>query len=126
MLLLRNQFVGVGETLEKLEPFYPDRMASRILGMGDVVSLVEKAQEEIDTDDAMAMFTKMMTGEASDKVDGRSELAEGRGCSMCVCHTLFTTGSLLEGPSADRTASTALTLRRHLRLRRLHDADTHD
>jgi signal recognition particle subunit SRP54 len=72
MLLLRNQFVGVGETLEKLEPFYPDRMASRILGMGDVVSLVEKAQEEIDTDDAMAMFTKMMTGEASDMFDGRA------------------------------------------------------
>lgn len=56
------QFIGVGETLEKLEPFYPDRMASRILGMGDVVSLVEKAQEEINQDDAMAIFKKMMTG----------------------------------------------------------------
>ena len=52
----------MGETLEKLEPFYPDRMASRILGMGDVVTLVEKAQEEINQDDAMAIFKKMMTG----------------------------------------------------------------
>lgn len=56
------QFIGVGETLEKLEPFYPDRMASRILGMGDVVTLVEKAQEEINTDDAMAIYKKMMLG----------------------------------------------------------------
>lgn len=42
------KFVGVGEKLDKLEEFYPDRMASRILGMGDVVSLVEKAQKIID------------------------------------------------------------------------------
>lgn len=56
------KFIGVGETLEKLEPFYPDRMASRILGMGDVVTLVEKAQDEINQDDAMAIFRKMMTG----------------------------------------------------------------
>ena len=42
------KFVGTGEKLDALEPFYPDRMASRILGMGDVVSLVEKAQEVFD------------------------------------------------------------------------------
>jgi signal recognition particle subunit SRP54 len=42
------KFVGVGEKVEALQPFYPDRMASRILGMGDVLTLVEKAQEEID------------------------------------------------------------------------------
>jgi len=54
------KFVGVGEKVEALQPFYPERMASRILGMGDVVSLVEKAQEEIDMADAEAMQAKML------------------------------------------------------------------
>ena len=47
-------FVGVGERTQDLEPFYPDRMASRILGMGDVVSLVEKASKELSNDDDAA------------------------------------------------------------------------
>ena len=42
------KYVGLGEKLEDLQPFYPDRMASRILGMGDVLSLIEKAQESFD------------------------------------------------------------------------------
>ncbi len=46
------KFIGTGEKLDDLEPFYPDRMASRIMGMGDVVSLVEKAQEVIDVKEA--------------------------------------------------------------------------
>jgi len=54
------KFVGVGEKVEALQPFYPERMASRILGMGDVISLVEKAQEEIDLADAEAMQAKML------------------------------------------------------------------
>ena len=54
------KFVGVGEKVEALQPFYPDRMASRILGMGDVLTLVEKAQEEIDLSDAEKMQEKMM------------------------------------------------------------------
>ena len=45
------KFVGTGEKLDELEPFYPDRMANRILGMGDVLSLIEKAQESIDLDE---------------------------------------------------------------------------
>ncbi len=53
------KFIGVGEKTEDLEPFYPDRMASRILGMGDVVSLVEKAQETIDVAEAERMQEKM-------------------------------------------------------------------
>ncbi|MDB9328881.1 signal recognition particle protein, partial [Nodularia spumigena CS-590/02] len=52
------KFVGVGEKVEALQPFYPDRMASRILGMGDVLSLVEKAQEEFDLADAEKMQDK--------------------------------------------------------------------
>jgi signal recognition particle subunit SRP54 len=46
------KFIGVGEKVEALQPFYPDRMASRILGMGDVLTLVEKAQEAVDIADA--------------------------------------------------------------------------
>ena len=51
-------FAGMGEKLNDLEPFYPDRMASRILGMGDVLSLIEKAQESIDETKAREMETK--------------------------------------------------------------------
>ena len=53
------KFVGVGEKLDKLEEFHPDRMASRILGMGDVVSLVEKAQSAIDEKDAEKLEQKI-------------------------------------------------------------------
>jgi len=55
------KFVGVGEKVEALQPFYPERMASRILGMGDVLTLVEKAQEEINIEDAAEMQEKMMS-----------------------------------------------------------------
>ncbi len=53
------KFVGTGEKLEDLEPFHPERMASRILGMGDIVSLVEKAQEQVDEAEARALQAKM-------------------------------------------------------------------
>jgi signal recognition particle subunit SRP54 len=55
------KFVGVGEKVEALQPFYPDRMASRILGMGDVLTLVEKAQEEFDIADAEKMQEKILS-----------------------------------------------------------------
>ncbi|MHC5938777.1 signal recognition particle protein [Nostoc sp.] len=55
------KFVGVGEKVEALQPFYPDRMASRILGMGDVLTLVEKAQEEFDLADAEKMQEKILS-----------------------------------------------------------------
>jgi signal recognition particle subunit SRP54 len=57
------RFAGVGEKLEDFEPFYPERMATRILGMGDVVSLVEKAAEAVDLDDAKRMEEKMRKGQ---------------------------------------------------------------
>ncbi len=56
------KFVGVGEKLDKLEEFHPDRMAGRILGMGDVVTLVEKAQEQFDVEEAEKMQKKMARG----------------------------------------------------------------
>lgn len=54
------KFIGVGEKVEALQPFYPDRMASRILNMGDVLTLVEKAQEAIDIGDVEAMQAKII------------------------------------------------------------------
>ena len=53
------KYIGMGEKLEDLEPFYPDRMASRILGMGDVLSLIEKAQQSIDAKEAADMERKL-------------------------------------------------------------------
>lgn len=57
------KFVGLGEKLEALQPFYPDRMASRILGMGDVLSLVEKAQQTFDMEEAKKMEKKLRKDE---------------------------------------------------------------
>jgi signal recognition particle subunit SRP54 len=54
------KFVGVGEKVEALEPFYPDRLASRILNMGDILTLVEKAQEELDLADVEKMQSKIV------------------------------------------------------------------
>ncbi|MBQ3799094.1 MAG: signal recognition particle protein [Treponema sp.] len=56
-------FIGTGEKTEDLEPFHPDRIASRILGMGDVVSLVEKAQETVDQEEALKLQKKMARNE---------------------------------------------------------------
>lgn len=56
-------FIGTGEKTEDFEPFYPERIASRILGMGDVVSLVEKAQETVDQETALKMQKKMQRNE---------------------------------------------------------------
>ncbi|MGV6814593.1 MAG: signal recognition particle protein [Phycisphaerales bacterium] len=57
------RYIGVGEKLDALEAFHPERMAGRILGMGDVVSLVEKAQAEVSEDEAAALEAKMAKGE---------------------------------------------------------------
>ena len=55
-------FAGTGERLDDLEPFYPDRMAGRILGMGDVLTLIEKAQDTVDAEKAAAAAEQMMQG----------------------------------------------------------------
>jgi signal recognition particle subunit SRP54 len=56
------KFIGIGEKLDKLEEFHPDRMASRILGMGDIVTLVEKAHEQFDAEEAAKLQEKMAKG----------------------------------------------------------------
>ncbi len=55
------KFLGTGESLDALDPFYPDRLASRILGMGDVLTLIERAEQSIDRDKAAAMEHKLRT-----------------------------------------------------------------
>ena len=57
------KFIGVGEKLDRLEEFHPDRMAGRILGMGDIVSLVEQAQQQVDVEQAAKLEAKMKKGE---------------------------------------------------------------
>ena len=56
-------FVGVGEKTEALEPFDPERMASRILGMGDVVSLVEQVHRQVDQEEAQRLAQKVVQGQ---------------------------------------------------------------
>lgn len=72
------KFVGVAEKLDGLEPFYPDRMASRILGMGDILSLVEAASQQVDMDQAQAMAQKLKSGKGFDLNDFRAQVAQMR------------------------------------------------
>ncbi|SOB87657.1 signal recognition particle subunit FFH/SRP54 (srp54) [Sphingomonas guangdongensis] len=71
------KFAGVGEKLDALEPFHPGRVAGRILGMGDVVSLVEKAAQSIETEDAERMAARLEKGKF-DLNDLRAQLAQMR------------------------------------------------
>lgn len=57
------KFIGIGEKIDKLEVFHPDRMASRVLGMGDILSLVEKAEEKADLEEAEALARKLKKNE---------------------------------------------------------------
>ena len=68
--------VGVGERAEDLEPFHPDRMASRILGMGDVVSLVEKVQETLDVGEAERMQAKLQRKQGLDLEDFLAQMRQ--------------------------------------------------
>ena len=70
------KFLGVGEKTEALEAFHPDRLASRILGMGDVLSLVEQAQQTIDQDEAAKLAKKFQKGKGFDLEDFRSQLQQ--------------------------------------------------
>jgi len=69
-------FVGVGEKTEALEPFDPERMASRILGMGDVVSLVEQVHREVDHAEAQRIAQKVVKGKGFDMSDLKSQLEQ--------------------------------------------------
>jgi len=70
------KFMGVGEKSEALEPFYPDRVASRILGMGDILSLIEQAEDKIDKEKAQKLAKKVQTGKRFDLEDLRDQLQQ--------------------------------------------------
>ena len=70
------KFIGMGEKIDQLEPFHPDRMASRILGMGDVLSLVEDAQRNVDQKQAKRLAKKLNKGKVFDLDDLRSQMLQ--------------------------------------------------
>jgi len=72
------RFVGTGETLSALEPFHPERMASRILGMGDIVSLVEEAHKQVDVEEAQRVAEKLKKGKGFDLEDFKSQMQQMR------------------------------------------------
>ena len=70
------KFLGIGEAMDALEPFHPDRVASRILGMGDVLSLVEDIERKVDREKAEKLATKVRKGKGFDLADFREQLAQ--------------------------------------------------
>jgi signal recognition particle subunit SRP54 len=72
------KFIGIGEKYDALEPFHPDRIVSRILGMGDIMSLIEKAESQIDKKKAQELATKALTGDGFSLEDFRDQLRQVR------------------------------------------------
>ena len=72
------KFIGTGEKSSAIEPFHPDRMASRILGMGDVLSLIEEAEQKVDKDKAAKLAKKLSKGKGFDLEDFADQLREMR------------------------------------------------
>ncbi|UTH72258.1 signal recognition particle protein [Chromobacterium sp. IIBBL 290-4] len=70
------KFIGVGEKVAAIEPFHPDRIASRILGMGDVLSLIEEVQKGIDHKEAEAMAKKLKSGKGFDLEDFKAQMQQ--------------------------------------------------
>jgi signal recognition particle subunit SRP54 len=70
------KFLGVGEKTTALEPFYPDRMASRILGMGDVLSLIEQVEQKVDRQEAEKLARKVQKGKGFNLEDFRAQLQQ--------------------------------------------------
>ena len=70
------KFLGVGEKITALDPFHPDRLASRILGMGDVLSLIEEAEQKVDRDKAARLARKVKKGQKFDLEDFRDQLQQ--------------------------------------------------
>ena len=94
-------FVGVGEKLDALEPFHPDRLASRLVGMGDVLSLVERAQETVDAEKAEDLVRKIRQ-ETFSLEDFRDQLRQLRGMGpLDQLLGMLPFGKALRGVSAD-------------------------
>lgn len=93
------KFIGSGEKSHALEPFYPDRLASRILGMGDVVSLVEEVEAKVDRDKAERLAAKVQKGRGFDLTDLRDQMEQmlGMGGLGAMMDKLPGMGKLPEG-----------------------------
>jgi signal recognition particle subunit SRP54 len=72
------KFIGMGEKTDALEPFHPDRIASRILGMGDVLSLIEELEQKVDREQAAKVAAKVMKGQGFSLTDFRDQLVQMR------------------------------------------------
>lgn len=72
------KFIGVSEKVDGLEPFHPERMASRVLGMGDVLSLIEQAQKNVDMDEAKKLADKIKSGKSFDLDDFKAQMSQMR------------------------------------------------
>lgn len=72
------KFIGVSEKVDGLEPFHPERMASRVLGMGDVLSLIEQAQKNVDMDEAKKLADKIKSGKSFDLDDFKAQMQQMR------------------------------------------------
>ena len=72
------KFIGMGEKTDALEPFHPDRIASRILGMGDVMSLIEQIEQKVDKEQAAKVAAKVMKGQGFSLEDFRDQLVQMR------------------------------------------------
>ena len=70
------KFLGIGESMDALEPFHPDRLASRILGMGDVLSLVEEVERKVDKKQAQKLATKLVKGKGFDLADFSDQMLQ--------------------------------------------------
>jgi signal recognition particle subunit SRP54 len=100
-------FLGVGEKVEALQPFDPERMASRILGMGDVVSLVEEVQRKVDVDEAEKLARKVVQGKGFTLIDLRAQLEQvrklgGLAAVMDKLPTQLAGKAAVKGDQADR------------------------
>jgi signal recognition particle subunit SRP54 len=97
-------FIGVGEKTEALEPFDPERMASRILGMGDVVALVEQVQRQVDVKEAERLAQKVVKGKGFDMADlkGQLEQLQKMGGVIALLDKLPTAAAAKGGVQADQ------------------------
>jgi signal recognition particle subunit SRP54 len=100
-------FLGVGEKLEALQPFDPERMASRILGMGDVVALVEEVQRKVDVEEADKLARRMVAGKTFSLMDLRAQLEQvaklgGLSAVMDKLPAQLSGRSAMSGDVADR------------------------
>ncbi|MGQ5522421.1 signal recognition particle protein [Chitinimonas sp. PSY-7] len=101
------KFVGVGEKVTGLEPFHPERMASRILGMGDVLSLIEQVQQTVDVEEAQKLAKKMKTGKGFDLEDFKAQIQQmkkmgGMAGLIDKLPGMGQLGAAMQGPDADK------------------------